>query len=253
MELSERDQRLHDAVDRMLIARGKQPSSFKMGAPFDVTKPNFHDSKSEFLVEKAATEAALERSEGILDLLISGHTGNGHTDSLAAARICGFVDYNRQLDQQRKKPDTIPTFVLKGMVDNGLTTNLAFALHAFKRALSDRLQNLADQERDYWSGHSRPPNHFARAIALRFARHYCKEVGEMPTSGVSGEGGYPSTDFTRALQEVFEILDVRANVRNMADWAITQLSEDDLQKPSLLLGGLLGLPPATSRGDSFGD
>jgi len=239
MSLSERDTRLHDAVDKMFAARGRDPSSYKVGAPFDVSKPNFHNSKPEFLAERAATEAAFEQANSLLGLIVAGHTGNGHPDPMACASICGFVDYNRQLQQQSKRPTQISEFILKGLVDDGLTRNLAFALNAFSLAISDRLQNLADQERDFWSSGSRPPNHYARAISLRLARHYCKEIREFPTSGISGEGGHPSTDFTRCLEEVFEVLEIRANVRNMADWAISQLSEDDI-KPTPLGLGLLG-------------
>ncbi|MBO6790606.1 MAG: hypothetical protein JJ894_08725 [Dinoroseobacter sp.] len=229
----------------MLEAKGLSAPYFTGAAPFDTERPNSHDTKADFLTEKAATEAAIKQCEDLYDLILSGFGGEGRVDAVAAASICGFVDVNRHYDQQGKRTNSIPEFILKGMIDHSLSFSLGYALHAFQGGLLDKLQHLRDQEREFWSNASRPPKHYARAIALRLARFYCKEVGEFPTSGVSGDGGHPSTDYTRGLQEVYEVLGIQAQVRNMADWAVSQLTEDDIKRPRFGLGSILGLGQAS--------
>lgn len=84
---------------------------------------------------------------------------------------------------------------------------------------------------------------------MRFARLYARETSKRPTFGISSQGNHPSTEFGRALEQVFEILNIKANVRNAAVWAIDQLSEDDLRPPqNALLGELLGMVPTENSG-----
>ncbi|MEO1028814.1 MAG: hypothetical protein AAFX02_07120 [Pseudomonadota bacterium] len=75
----------------------------------------------------------------------------------------------------------------------------------------------------------RAPDYYARAIALRLARLYASEVGERPTYGTSGETGEPSTGYTRALRDVFEILEIDAREKIYATWAVKHLNDDDLK------------------------
>ena len=107
---------------------------------------------------------------------------------------------------------------------------------------------MKDQEELFWSTNHRPPNYYARTIALRLARYYARETQERPTVGTSGDGGHPSTAYTKALEEVFEELGIKATVRLPAKWAVNQITEDDL-KPRML-GGVLGLGTAGPFGGS---
>lgn len=85
---------------------------------------------------------------------------------------------------------------------------------------------------------NRSPNYYARTIALRLARLYAKEMGHRPTLGISREGNFPSTDFGRALEEVFTILNITASFRNAARWAIEQLTDEDMRPQRNALAGL---------------
>jgi hypothetical protein len=136
--------------------------------------------------------------------------------------------------------------VRKNAADAGFTFCLILLILDLVRDLKQRNQELENQEATFWNLSGRAPNHYARTIALRFARLIARKTGKMPTFGTSSDGGHPSTEFGRALEEVFEVLEIRASVRNAARWAISQLSEDDLKpEPMNALGSIFGLggPP----------
>ena len=125
------------------------------------------------------------------------------------------------------------------------------------RALKERLKDLEDQEREFWSTNSRPPKYYARTIALRLARLYAREKGARPTVGVSRDGGHPSTEFTRAVERVFEVLEIKAAVRRQAKWAVAQLTDEDLKPaPRNMLGSLFspaGFGISPTKGNVLAD
>ena len=127
--------------------------------------------------------------------------------------------------------------IRKNKADTGLWHNSLWALSDLLFELDERHKELRDQEKQFWTVSHRAPNYYARAIALRLARLYAMEKGKRPTFGTARDGGHPSTDFGRALEEVFAVLEVRASVKGAAKWAIEQLTDDDLKRPQL--GALL--------------
>lgn len=78
---------------------------------------------------------------------------------------------------------------------------------------SRRLKTLEEQKDSYWSSRGRPPDHYARTMALRLARIYVKEFGQFPTIGTSSDGDHPSTHYGRLLEELFGILEIQTNFR----------------------------------------
>ena len=67
-------ERLHEVVDEMLAPYGKQsPRGLGLLAdhspPFDISKPNQHDSKAEFSMERAAVETASNLVNELLSVL----------------------------------------------------------------------------------------------------------------------------------------------------------------------------------------
>lgn len=154
-------------------------------------------------------------------------------------RVAQGIDSWAREKCRADEPKGMATVVAKIAGDVGQSISLAFILTRYQSGLAKRQMELADQEREFWSGASRPPNHYARTIGLRLARLYAQEKQEFPTVGVSGEGGHPSTAFTRALQEVFELLEIKSNVRNAASWAVAQLSDQDIGRPTNAPRGLM--------------
>jgi hypothetical protein len=99
---------------------------------------------------------------------------------------------------------------------------------------------FGDDYQTYWNKPHRAPDYHARAIALRLARLFARETGKLPTTGTTADDGDPSTPYSRALRDIFEILGFKTTQRNYAEWAIQQITENDLAPPSRLFSGLLG-------------
>lgn len=214
--------------------------------PFDTSKPNFHDNKSDFLREKRFVEAQLENAHQLFDAIFSTIEDDDPNQDMALV-VAMFVDVHARRKVENMSVDSAEQLVRKNVVELSLTRNLLFLLLDLRSALSARVQELADQEAEFWSGKSRPPNHYARTIALRFARLIAKETGQKPTFGTSKDGSHPSTDFGRALEDVFKLLEIKANVNRAAKWAIDQLGDEDLAPVPNMLGGLAGFVGANPQ------
>lgn len=229
MEKFALNNQLRSITDRFL--RRKTPNSFdSYSPPFDVSKPNQHDDKQEFLAEQIVVSSGLRQVDGLLDLLAaSAKKGSVSTD--LGGKLTEYIDQRARLDSREIKTEFGYDIVRRSAADVGLSTCLAFQLIDLLRILNRREVELLDQEVEFWSGKSRPPNHYARTIALRFARYIANNTAKKPTFGTSSDGGHPSTEFGRALEEVFELLEIKANVKNAAVWAIAQLTEADVRSP----------------------
>jgi len=135
---------------------------------------------------------------------------------------------------------TARDLALKNMIDAGFYHTSMLLLVDMFGVYNQRLTELKDQEKQFWSVPNRAPNYYARTIALRLARLYAKEKGQKPTFGIARAGNHPSTNYGRALEEVFSILNIKAAVRNAADWAIGELTDSDINPPvNALAGGIL--------------
>ena len=88
------------------------------------------------------------------------------------------------------------------------------------------LDQLLAQQEMFWSMPNRPPDHFARHIALRFARLFHEHTGNTPTLGTSSQGGHPSTKYSLALEEIYKILDIERDLRTPAEWALAQFEKE---------------------------
>lgn len=217
----------------------KDYSLLGAGLPFDISKPNIHDNKQEFLQELQAVEQILAHIDGLFGLLIYDSDESDTKQMIARLRTAtdessrrAFVDY---------PITTAIELVRKNAVEAGLHYNFLWLLFDTRNAYRARLGVLKEQETQYWNVSSRPPNYFARTIALRFARFYARQTGRRPTFGISKEGSFPSTDYGRLLEQIFEILEIKVRVRSQAVWAIEKIVEDDFKPLEVSsVGGLLG-------------
>lgn len=237
------------AVVAKLIGRELPRGGFAgaMG-PFDTSPPNQHESKAEFLAEKNVVLGAIKHIDGLWEALVARGSDDDTKNTLSAIRT-RLDRLSRGLPDE-KKVETASDLVLKNAREIGLTFHSLVLAIDLQRALRARAKELEDQESEFWSTKSRPPKYYARTIALRLARLYARETGERPTVGTSREGGHPSTDFARAVEEVFEILDIDADVRRPAKWAVSQLTDEDLMpEMPAALGGLLRFDPFGGAGN----
>ena len=230
MDEIEQIDRIWGIAARFGVDRTRRTLLGQADAPFDISKPNQHDSKSEFLLEKAAVEAMNEHCRGLLHQLL-GSDGESIESEKVRKNLVRLLDDKVRRRNSITAPDSIIEFLRKGASETGASSLIALMIIDMLQTLWERRRELHDQETEFWSDGHRPPNHWARTIALRFARLVGRQTGKRPTIGVARDGGHPSTDYGRALEEIFHILGITANVRNAGRWAISQLTDEDLQPP----------------------
>jgi hypothetical protein len=231
----ERLRAVEDAVLELLSPR----NALAFGVPtLDVTKPNFHDSKSEFRRELEAVETSIESLRKVIGALYPVDRNTDEAAALLLRRVEDAVDNSARRHLLVGTPNTITDLVRKNKADTGFFNHALWCIADMLVLLTERRDELKDQERQYWNKKHRPPNYYARAIALRLARLYAREKGEKPTFGTARDGGYPNTRFGRALERIFEALEITGGVKHPAKWAISQLTDEDLQtiRPNALLG-----------------
>lgn len=226
-----------------IVYRFCGPQSGGMWGPstvvLDRAKPNIHESKSEFLAEKQAVAAALEDAKRLLGFL-TGSMNKELEKSISEMlrRVTGSVNRGARKRLKEIKVKSAADLVRKNAGEVGFILSAAYIIVDLQFELSLRKRELEDQERDFWSGSSRPPNHYARTMALRLARIVARETGRLPTLGVARDGNHPSTDYGRALEDVFKVLGIKASFRRAGKWAIEQLTDEDTKRPLNALAGL---------------
>lgn len=239
MDEKELTDRLNEIVERFCE---RKPTTLlgSFSPPFDTSKPNQHDSKKEFLAEWQLVEKAILNAEELFETLTLRYKDE-HRLSDVSKTLCALIDREAKSSLPRGEIETPIDLVIRNSTDVGITFILIFLLLDLKTELNKRKQELTDQEAEFWSGNSRPPNHYARTIALRFARYVAKGTGKRPTVGTSRDGGHPSTDFGRALEEIFQLLEIKSDFRRAATWAVEQLTDDDFLPPANALAAFGGL------------
>jgi hypothetical protein len=200
------------------------------GPPFDISRPNSHDSKADFLAERDVVEESLAQAESPALHLVAGHdvTEINHD---AAKAVVDRLNSGVRVQQALKRIERPEDLIVKNAAEVGISYVTILLMINLTGVLRTRKQELANEEAVFWRRPNRAPNYYARTIALRFARLIARETGKRPTLGTSRDGGHPSTDFGRALEEIFFVLDIKAHFRSPAKWAIAQLTEADLAQP----------------------
>ncbi|MEP4194330.1 MAG: hypothetical protein ABJL99_01705 [Aliishimia sp.] len=217
-------------VFEVLLERPVKNAFALYGAPIDVDKPNQHDSKPAFNRELNSVKESLAHTSGLLRQLIGDDADSKQIKARRSELIARIDEVAYGRGEPKKTQNSFEILLLNARVA-GFTTSCIYHLVTLEFALETRLRELRDQDAEFWSVSSRPPNYYARTISLRTARLYAKEKGVKPTLGTARDGGHPSTDFGRALESIFAVLGIKSNVRSPAKWAIGQLTDADLLRP----------------------
>ncbi|MEQ9241892.1 hypothetical protein [Roseovarius indicus] len=247
-ELSEQ---LHRIIDEMLAPWGKssprgQPNILDPNPmPFSINKPNEHDTKAEFQRELDAVRKSIAKMEEIFELLLP--RGDSEDDTNLRLRLQDSIDRQLRNAAPPVRLDEAYTVVRKMVAESGGFYGSIWILLDFSNALKLRLSQLEEQRKLFWNLRHRAPDHYARTIALRLAKVFASQTEQRPTLGTSGETGDPSTSYTKALKEVFQLLNIETGVRSPADWAVNELTEMDMNPHQRdIISALMGLP-STSR------
>jgi hypothetical protein len=230
---------LNDLAERLFGPRQHTILS-QFSAPFDISRPNIHDSKKAFLMEQRIVKNVISCLSGILTEL---HDPKNE-DPSEWTKISNQVALAVEMSAVRRKRPSVPKvpldLVMQNLTQVGFYSGSISVIAEMAEHFIERNYELSRQEAEFWTVKNRPPNYYARTIALRFAKLYATQKRAKPTFGTSKDGGHPSTDFGRALEEVFQILSIKANLKRSAEWAIAELVEDDWN-PKNTLGSILGL------------
>jgi hypothetical protein len=114
-----------------------------------------------------------------------------------------------------------------GFYDNSINTIISM-----QEIYHKHLEALEAQKAEFWSEWNRSRNHYTYDIAFRFAQYFHEKEGAIPTFGISNQGTHASTDFGRALEDVFKILGIKNNVRRPAEAAIEALKSLNMRANS---------------------
>lgn len=224
-------QKLHDIID-VMFERDKLSLLIRATPPFDIDQPTEHASKKEFNAEKRAVHQGIKH--------LWGYTAAFYSDKDAPAkaqmreRVKLAVDTQAYADAMRRKISCEKSMIAKNAMEVGLFSIFQNLLLEQLSALEARLNVLLDEEKEFWSSKSRAPNYYARTIALRIARLYAQGIGERPTYGTARDGGHPSTRYSRAVEDCFQVLGITAGIRGPCEWAVQQIEDKDVTSKSVL-------------------
>lgn len=218
----------------------------------DTSRPNIHESKKEFLSERDAVASIIENLTAAVQQV--AHRDGDIEHQKMIDRLHHSVNVGAVQSPRYREMKTARDLAIRNIIDTGFYYNSLYIIVEMINVYDERFKELQDQEIEFWSLSHRAPNYYARTIALRFARLYAKELNKRPTFGIARDGNHPSTDFGRALEQIFQVLGIVGSVRNAADWALEQLTEDDFQTrqsstPSGLFAGAglaLDDPPSST-------
>ncbi|SEK62684.1 hypothetical protein SAMN05421666_0705 [Roseovarius nanhaiticus] len=247
MHQDSKQERVEAVVDRLIGPRPRNALAFDATwerPRLDTSRPNIHDSKKDFVNERDAVASIVEHLEAAFNELRGSKDDAQHQEMID--RLKSAVDAGARKPQEFDEFETARDLTLQNMVQTGFYFNSLFVIFRMIIVYEERLKELIDQEKQFWSLPYRAPNYYARTIALRLARLYAFHKRQKPPFGTARDGNHPSTDFGRALEEIFAVLGIKAAVRKAAEWAIEQLTEADINPPVNTMGGLLGMDPRPS-------
>jgi hypothetical protein len=195
-------------------------------SPFDLGRLNDHDTKSKFNEELKLVKGAISDLNNVRSRFID-RGDKIEQDQLID--ISSRLDDNARRRDGSKSPVNSQELIWSAIVKTSVLPMMLFQIDFFIKELGVRLGHLETQEEAFWNLKNRAPDYYPRTIALRFAEYYVQRTQEKPTFGTASAGGHPSTNFGRALEKIFEVLDIKTRVKGPATYAIAELPEEDLK------------------------
>lgn len=219
--------RINEVLQDLFAKRPKGLDELKLAnLKLDTSRPNLHDTKREFLQEYIIVEELVKNLTRSLKLMSLEPENAGTPSSPAGEGIKKAVDTYELLPGKIDGSSKALDLILYSQAKIGFFSSFAASMQLMTAALTDHLFELREQKRLYWSDTHRSPHHYPRTIALRLAQMYSSIMEARPTFGTA-YGGHPSTEYGRALEKIFTILEIKSSVKNAANWAISRLTEDD--------------------------
>ncbi|MCP1335156.1 hypothetical protein [Futiania mangrovi] len=106
----------------------------------------------------------------------------------------------------------------------GTTSIMLIRMETILKEISERVDAQVDIQ---FSGRNRPPNLRARFIAFELAQYLKDETGKMPGFTWNAEKGVAYGQYGKTLHQLFHHLDVQADLRAPAKWALEHLRKQE--------------------------
>ena len=152
----------------------------------DTSRPNIHESKKEFLRERDTVTSIIEHLEAVIEQVIHKQGDDEHEQMIGRLHVA--INIGAVKLQRYNQIASASVLAIRNTIDTGFYYNSLYVVIEMINVYNERLKELQDQEKEFWSVPHRAPNYYARTIALRFARLYASEKQERPTFGISREG-----------------------------------------------------------------
>lgn len=114
-------------------------------------------------------------------------------DPSEGAKISNQVALAVEMSAIRRKRPSVPKvpldLVMQNLTQVGFFGGSIRVVSEMAEYFIERHQELRRQEAEFWTVKNRPPNYYARTIALRFAKFFARQKGAKPTFGTSKDGG----------------------------------------------------------------
>lgn len=203
----EKIDKLNELADS-LSATGKGKFHGRETPPFDISQPNLHDTKAEYLAELATVSSALKHVEALIELFRARDAEIDTENAVHLAGVANALNLAVRNGTRKKKirEGRSRDLVVQNFRDTGFVENFTAVLIDMELGLRNRLADLKDQEALFWTSANRSKNPYPCTIALRFARFYMSQTGKLPKFGTTNHDGKASTIFANHLFDVFNIL-----------------------------------------------
>ena len=187
MTEKEKIERLNRLADR-LFSPSDPTYSGRDFPPFDIDRVNVHNKKKDFNDEVRAVTVIVGHLHGMLETLQISSPIADATKEAMIGRIKDAVDnvIRGQVRRKKLRGASANDLVVQNFRDTGFFENSHTLLSDMIFAYKQRLDELIDQEKQFWSAPNRAPNHFARTIVLRFGRLFARQTALLRKSFASG-------------------------------------------------------------------
>ncbi|SLN61271.1 hypothetical protein PEL8287_03313 [Roseovarius litorisediminis] len=234
-------QKVDEAVRAFLERMFPNSNQMILGRAYlDLRRLNLHDSKGEFQDElKLVAKSGNDLFNLYKSMLAQGDVSVANARRMPLEFMLKAVERNKAAGTPK---DALNLAMQNARGVDYWRFSMLFVFDLYL-SFSARLIELEEQKTLFWSSQGRPPDHYARTMALRFAKLFAKQLKRAPTVGTSSDGDHPSTEYGRGLQELFEILEIDTGFRLPGEWAVAQIKYGDVQKPFAFSLSKPGLMP----------
>ena len=194
-----------------------------------------HDSKADLMKEYKLLEKA-EKS-----LTQSLHALYPEDNLELRSRFRNILNVEEIARTKSINTETATGLIESNIAQSGFYNHTLWGMLHLQQHIQNRITFLDTQIEDFWSASHRAPAPYPRLIALRLAKVYANYWQEKPKANTSSHGKDATGRYSQSIEEIFEILKIDQHFLQPAQWAVKQITQEDLDalKSRHNFGGIL--------------